>query len=120
VRILVVTSAFCRFPAANEAGARAFAQITAPSATDVISLSAIVTDAQGRAITGLALKDFRVLEDQVEEAISSVKENTVAGDYTLTYAPKNRVKDARIRKIRVEIPTLPQLTVRHGYGYIAQ
>ena len=68
----------------------AFSQTSPPSAADVISVSVIVADASDRAIIGLALKDFSVFEDQVEQTILSVKENTAAGDYTLLCAEKPR------------------------------
>jgi len=111
-RILVFT--FCSLLAAV-----VLAQTPAPSPADAVSLSAIVSDAQGRAITGLTLSEFRILEDRVEQTVLSVKANTGAGDYTLTYAPKNSAKDGTWRSIQVEIVGLPRLTVRHTSGYRA-
>jgi hypothetical protein len=111
----ILILAFCCLLAAV-----AFAQTPTPFPADVISVSVIVADASNRAITGLALKDFRVLEDQVEQTILSVKENKAAGDYTLSFAPKNTVKDGTFRRIRVDIPVLPGLRVLHSTGYYAR
>jgi hypothetical protein len=90
--------------------------------TGNITLSVVVTDAIDlKAVTGLDLKAFRVLEDQVEQTIVSVKENTLAGDYTITYTPKNSTNDGAWRRVRVQVvmPGGRQLTVRHSQGYYA-
>jgi hypothetical protein len=94
---------------------------TPPGATEAIEVSVLVSDPSDRAVTGLNIKDFRVLEDQVLQTITSVKENKLAGDYTVSYTPKNSVRDGSWRKVRVEIAGLlgPRLTVRHSAGYSA-
>jgi hypothetical protein len=91
--------------------------------TENITISVVVTDASDlKAVTGLDLKAFRVLEDQVEQMIVSVKENTLAGDYTITYTPKNSTNDGTWRRVRVQIlmPGGRQMTVRHSQGYYAR
>jgi hypothetical protein len=94
---------------------------TPPGATEDINVSVLVSDARDRAVTGLDIKDFRVLEDQVPQTITSVKENKLAGDYTVSYTPKNSVKDGSWRRVRVEIAGIlaPRLTTRHSAGYSA-
>lgn len=98
-----------------------FGQATVPAAEGAISLSVLVTDSAGRSITGLATGDFRLLENQVEQKIVSVKENTLPGDYTLTYMPSNTAKDGTLRRVAVEIvhPGIPKLLVRHSLAYRA-
>ena len=97
------------------------AQEPTPSSANDVSLSVVVTTGD-RAVTGLSLKDFRILENQVEQTLISVKENKLVGDYTLTYTPKNPAKDSTFRQVRVEIvhPYGPQMVVRHAQGYRAQ
>lgn len=93
-----------------------------PTATSAdVSISVVVTTGD-RAVTGLALKDFRVLENGVEQTVVSAKENQLVGDYTITYTPKNSAKDGSFRRVRVEILNLtaPRMTVWHSQGYTAR
>ena len=94
---------------------------TSPGTREVIDVSVLVTESSGRAVTGLGIEDFRVLEDQVLQTITSVKANKLAGDYTISYAPKNTVKDGAWRKVRVEIANVlaPRLKIQHSAGYYA-
>jgi hypothetical protein len=94
---------------------------TPPGATEVIDVSVLVSEPSDRAVTGLAIKDFRVFEDQMLQTITSVKGNKLAGDYTVSYTPQNSVRDGSWRKVRVEIAGLlgPRLTIRHSAGYYA-
>jgi hypothetical protein len=94
---------------------------TPAAGTEAISLSVVVSTEDDRAVTGLSLKDFRLFEDQTEQIIESVRANTLAGDYTLTYTPKNSVRDGSFRKVRVETILFSgkRLAVRHAQGYIA-
>ena len=98
----------------------AFAQAPTTTATD-ISISIVVTTTGDRAVTGLAARDFRVFENDVEQTIVSAKENQLPGDYTVTYTPRNSVQDGSWRKVRVEIVNIPArlMTVRHSQGYTA-
>ena len=94
---------------------------TAPAASNLISVSVLVVEPADRAVTGLGIKDFRILENDVEQPLVSMKENSLAGDYTLVYAPTNTARDGTWRKVRVEIVGVlgPRLTVRHASGYSA-
>ena len=98
----------------------AWSQAVPSSVTAPIVVSLLVTEPGGRAVTGLQLKDFRVLEDQVPQTILSVKANSLAGDYTLTYTPKNLSNQPAFRKVQVEIVgpvAAARLTVKHAAGY---
>ena len=94
---------------------------TSPGTSEVIDVSVLVSESSDRAVTGLGIQDFRVLEDQVPQTITSVKANKLAGDYTISYAPKNTVKDGAWRKVRVEIANVlaPRLKIQHSAGYYA-
>ena len=94
---------------------------TAPAASNVITVSVLVVEAAGRAVTGLEIKDFRILENDVEQPLVSMKVNSLVGDYTLVYTPTNTATDGTWRKVRVEIVGVlgPGLTVRHASGYSA-
>lgn len=98
----------------------AFAQTPTPAGTDV-SVSVVITTTGDRAVTGLALKDFRVFENDVEQTVVSAKENQLVGDYTVTYTPGNSAKDGSWRRVRVDIVNraAPSMTVRHSQGYRA-
>jgi hypothetical protein len=98
-----------------------FAAAQTPLTTEVIDISVLVTTSNDRAVSGLGIKDFRVLEDQVLQTITSVKANKLAGDYTISYAPKNTVKDGLWRKVRVETVGFSGVTMmtQHAAGYYA-
>ena len=98
----------------------AVSQTVPSSVTAPIVVSVLVTEPGGRAVTGLELKDFRVLEDQVPQTILSVKANSLAGDYTLTYTSKNVSNKPAFRKVQVEIVgpvAAARLTLKHAAGY---
>jgi hypothetical protein len=98
------------------------AKTQTPAGTNVITLSVLVVEPADRPVTGLSAKDFRVLENDIEQKIVSLKENNLAGDYSLTYTPSNPTQDGTWRKVRLEIVNLQaaRLTVRHAAGYYAR
>src|SRR5262245_2867778 len=97
------------------------AQSPTSTSAGTVSLSVVVTTTGERAVTGLDIKHFRILEDQVQQTLVAVKENKLAGDYTLTYVPKNSAKDGSWRRVRVEIvfEAASSIVVRHAQGYWA-
>jgi hypothetical protein len=99
-----------------------FGKPQAAQPPETINVSVVVSTEDDRAVTGLSLQDFRLFEDQTEQTLQAIKENRLAGDYTLTYTPTNLVRDGRFRRVRVEIvrPGSPKLTVRHSQGYVAK
>jgi hypothetical protein len=98
------------------------AQTPAPPAAEIINVSVLVTENKGdRPVTGLRIDHLRLLEDQEEQTILSLRVNSLSGDYTLSYTPKNAVRNGGWRRVRVEIvgPLASALTLRHAAGYHA-
>jgi hypothetical protein len=98
------------------------AQMPPPPAANMINVSVLVSENRGdRAVIGIRIDQFRLFEDQDEQTIVAIKENSLAGDYTLSYTPRKAATLRGWRRVRVEIAgdLRSHVTVRHSAGYYA-
>jgi hypothetical protein len=79
-----------------------------------------VTEALGRAVTGLTKQDFQLWENELEQKIDSFSPGNVPGEYVLAYKPTNSAKDGSWRTLRVEANVAHvALVARLKSGYFA-
>ena len=91
------------------------------SASSLVVIPVVVTDANHSRVEGLQQRDFQLTEDDVPQTITlfETQKEDSGWYYLLGYYPKNQRDDGGFRRVKVACKDLTQATVDARAGYYA-